>query len=539
MKDAPTAQGAGFRPAIVATMLMMLVICLAAAAPARAAAQDGRPSSAARLAMPSSASTLAFLWDASRVSSAAHSAALLAFQRTGLTPVDPAAGVSFGDAVAISGDTAVVGAPEQTVGGRAGAGAVYVFVNVGGLWSQEAELTASDPAAKDGFGGAVALDGDTALIGASGKAVDGQPVAGAAYAFVRSGTSWSQQTELTAPSPAAQDGFGGAVALSGDTALIGAWGTGDPLEDTSGTAYVFVRSGAIWSQQATLKDPDDTAGDEYGYSVAIDGDTALIGADGDLELGAAYFYSRTNGRWSLQRTLEDPTVESNLDGFGSAVALRGDTALIGDPLLDSGGIAYVFKRSGTKWPKQATLSDHRQSDFGTSVALYGGTALVGSTGTAYVYVHSGAGWSQSAELLASGGAGDEFGSSVALSGTLALVGDAGSEDSGALTQETAYVEDLSTLPTVTLKATALSRKPGQRVKLTGLVTNAVAGQRTVSIKRRVGRKLIVLEKATVAGNGAFRWTLQPATVGKWVLLATYKVGGAIGTSAPVTVVVRR
>jgi hypothetical protein len=482
---------------------------------------------------------LASLWDASRVSPRADSAVSLGFQRIGLAPSDPAAGVSFGDAVAISGDTAVVGAPQQTVGGRAGAGAAYVFVNVGGVWSQEAELTASDPAAKDGFGGAVALDGDTALIGASGRAVGGQPVVGAAYVFVRSGTSWSQQIELTAPSPAAQDGFGGAVALNGDTALIGAWGTGDPLEDTSGTAYVFVRSGAIWSQQATLKDPDDTAGDEFGYSVALDGDTALIGADGDLALGAAYFYSRTDGRWSLQRTLEDPTVESNLDGFGSAVALRGDTALIGDPLLDSGGVAYVFKRSGTKWPKEATLSNHRQSDFGTSVALDGGTALVGSTGTAYVYVHSGAGWSQSAELLAPGGPGDDFGRSVALSGTLALVGDAGSEYSGALTRETAYVEALNTLPTATLKATALSRRLGQRVKLAGRVTNFVAGQRTVFMKRRVGRKLILLKKVTVAGNGAFRWTLQPATVGKWVLLATYKVGGAIGTSAPVTVVVHR
>jgi hypothetical protein len=520
------------RPVIAATMLVMaaVVLCLPAAALARAAA---------RFARSSAASPLVSLRDASRISSRVDSAVSLGFQRIGLTPADPAAGVSFGDAVAISGDTAVVGAPQQTVGGRAGAGAAHVFVNVGGVWSQAAELTGSDPAAKDGFGGAVALDGDTALIGASGKAVGGQPVAGAAYVFVRSGTRWSQQIELTAPSPAAQDGFGGAVALNGDTALIGAWGTGDPLEDTSGTAYVFVRSGAIWSQQATLKDPDDTAGDEFGYSVALDGDTALIGADGDLALGAAYFYSRTDGRWSLQRTLEDPTVESNLDGFGSAVALRGDTALIGDPLLDSGGVTYVFKRSGTKWPKQATLSDHRQSDFGTSVALDGGTALVGSTGTAYVYVHSGAGWSQSAELLAPGGGGDKFGSSVALSGTLALVGDAGSEYSGALTKETAYVEDLNTLPTLTLKATALSRRLGQRVKLTGLVTNAVAGQRTVLIKRRVGRKLILLKKVTITGDGAFRWTLQPASVGKWVVLATYKVGGAIGTSAPVTVAVRR
>jgi len=464
---------------------------------------------------------------------------LLAFQWTGLTPADPAAGVSFGTSVAISGDTAIVGAPAQTVSGLVGAGAAYIFVSAGGVWSQEAELTASDPAAKDGFGSAVVLNGDTVLVGAPGKTMAGQAVAGAAYVFVRTGTGWSQQAEVTASSPAAQDAFGGAVALDGDTALIGAWGTGDYLEDTPGTAYVYVRSGASWSQQATLKDPDGVSGDEFGYSVALDGDTALIGADGDEALGAAYFYSRTNGRWSLQRTLEDPTIESNLDGFGSAVALDGDTALIGDPLLDSGGIAYVFKRSGTKWPRQATLTDHRQSDFGTSVALDGATALVGSTDTAYVYVHSGAGWSQSAELLAPGGAGDEFGCSVALSGTLGLVGDVGSVSGGVMTRGTACVEDLSTLPTVTLKATALSRRPGQRVKLTGVVTNAAAGQRTVFVTRRVGRKLILLKNVVMGGNGSFRWTLQPATVGKWVLLATYKVGGAIGASAPVTVAVRR
>ena len=128
---------------------------------------------------------------------------------------------------------------------------------------------------------------------------------------------------------------------------------------------------------------------------------------------------------------------------------------------------------------------------------------------------------------------------MALSGTLGLVGDVGFVPGEVMTRGTACVEDLSTLPTVTLKATALSRRLGQRVKLSGVVTNAVAGQRTVFITRRAGRKLILLTKVAMAGNGSFRWTLQPATVGKWVLLATYKVGGAIGASAPVTVAVRR
>ena len=131
--------------------------------------------------------------------------------------------------------------PGKTVGGQTDAGAVYVFTRSGTSWSQQAELTASDAAANDGFGSSVALSGDTALVGAAGKTVGGQSDAGAVYVFTRSGTSWTQQAELTASDAAAGDNFGCSVALSGDTALVGAYsktvgGHSTPAPPTSSPA---------------------------------------------------------------------------------------------------------------------------------------------------------------------------------------------------------------------------------------------------------------------------------------------------------------
>ncbi len=368
-------------------------------------------------------------------------------QEQELTASDGAAGDEFGYAVALSADgtTALIGAYSK----NSRKGAAYVFVRSSGTWSQQTTppLTASDGAANDEFGYAVALsaDGTTALIGALFK----NSAKGAAYVFVRSSGTWSQQTTppLTASDGAAGDSFGIAVALSadGNTALIGAYSK----NSYRGAAYVFVRSSGTWSQQTTppLTASDGAAGDTFGWSVALsaDGTTALIGAySKNSRKGAAYVFVRSGTSWSQQTTPSLLASDGAAgDSFGWSVALSADgtTALIGAYSKNSNkGAAYVFVRSSGTWSQQTTppltASDGAAGDsFGWSVALSadGTTALIGALfknsakGAAYVFVRSSGTWSQQTTppLTASdGAAGDSFGIAVALSadGNTALIG---------------------------------------------------------------------------------------------------------------------
>jgi hypothetical protein len=225
-------------------------------------------------------------------------------QQAELTASDGAAGDQFGFSIALSGDgnTAVVGAFGHTVNGNVYQGAAYVFTNSGGNWSQQAELSASDGAAGDWFGDSVALsgDGNTAVLGASGHAVNGNQIQGAAYVFTNSAGSWSQQAELTASDGVYDDEFGISVALSsdGNTALVGAlFHTVNGNTNYQGAAYVFTNSAGSWSQQQELTASDGAGGDLFGNSVTLssDGNTALAGApyhtvNGNANQGAAYTF---------------------------------------------------------------------------------------------------------------------------------------------------------------------------------------------------------------------------------------------------------
>ena len=225
-------------------------------------------------------------------------------QQAELTASDGAAGDQFGFSIALSGDgnTAVVGAFGHTVNGNVYQGAAYVFTNSGGNWSQQAELSASDGAAGDWFGDSVALsgDGNTAVLGASGHAVNGNQIQGAAYVFTNSAGSWSQQAELTASDGVYDDEFGISVALSsdGNTALVGAlFHTVNGNTNYQGAAYVFANSAGSWSQQQELTASDGAGGDLFGNSVTLssDGNTALVGAyahtvNGNVYQGAAYTF---------------------------------------------------------------------------------------------------------------------------------------------------------------------------------------------------------------------------------------------------------
>jgi len=312
--------------------------------------------------------------------------ATLALQQAEL-PVPPglATGDNFGTAVALDGDTALVGAP----GHSSSQGAAYVFTLSGTTWSWQATLTATGGLAGDSFGWSVALSGDTALVGAPERGSD----QGAAYLFTRSGTTWSQQgVALTASDGAANDSFGSAVALSGDMALIGAPGHTVGGHSNQGAAYVFTRSGTTWSQQGgDLKASDGAVNDFFGSAVGLSGSTALVGAlghtvNGHSYQGAAYVFTRSGTTWSQQGGDLTASDGAALNFFGSAVALSGDTALVGAPNHTVGsnsdqGAAYVFTRSGASWSWQATLTATGGAVddlFGSAVALSGDTALVGT-----------------------------------------------------------------------------------------------------------------------------------------------------------------
>ncbi len=373
---------------------------------------------------------------------------------------------------------------------------------------QQAYIKASNSAIGDRFGYAVALSGDTLVIGAryedsaatgvnGNQSDNGAEESGAAYVFVRSNGEWAQQAYLKASNTDAGDHFGVSVAVSGDTLVVGAiredsnaMGVdGEQNNDSAidaGAAYIFVRNAGVWSQQAYLKATNSGAGDEFGWSVAISGDSVAIGAhqedssatdvggDGSdnsaPQSGAAYLFTRSGDTWSPQAYVK----ASNTDGgdlFGGAVALAGGRLIVGawkedssatgvggdegDDAFTDAGAAYLFVRSGATWSQEAYLKASNSASFdyfGYAVGLTTDRALVSAyaedssatgvdgdesnnsaddSGAAYVFVRSGANWNQEAYLKASNTeSSDFFGRSVALSDQTALIG-ANGEDSSA------------------------------------------------------------------------------------------------------------
>ncbi len=307
------------------------------------------------------------------------------------------------------------------------------------LWSLEAAVPSPGGGLYDYFGTSAALDGDTVLIGASLASI-GFERPGAAFVYVRSGSSWALEARLDPSDPLDEGRFGNTVALQGDTALIGAYHD-DDLGVDSGSVYVFVRSAGVWSQAAKLTAPDGSADDEFGYSLALGGNTALIGApwkdSAGPRAGSAYVFIGSGASWTLLQTLQASDASSD-DYFGEAVTLDGTTAVIGakgaQGVSSWAGAAYVFTKYGGAWHEQARLqaSDGWQYDaFGSSVALDGDVAVIGATddddggwttGSVYLFERSGSSWSQIQKLVASDPVTkDKFGAFVALEEETLLV----------------------------------------------------------------------------------------------------------------------
>ncbi len=294
----------------------------------------------------------------------------------------------FASSVAISGDTVVVGAYDND--------SAYIFIRDGSNWTRQAKLTSGQSHKHS-----VAIDGDTVIIG-SAEELYGVDGFGSAHIFTRNGSNWTRQAWL-APNDTSEGShrfFGKSVAISGDTVIVGAYGNwkfsiADLNSSRSylikGFAYVFVRDGNNWVQQAKLEDKTGEWTDRFGWSVSIDGDTAVVGAyqEGEFghgfQTGSAFIFNRQGTNWTEQAKIRANDY-TTYDQFGYSVAIDGNTAVVGatgDDVngADSGSV-YVFTRSGESWNQSSKFSARDSalfSHFGKSIAVDGDNIAIGAT----------------------------------------------------------------------------------------------------------------------------------------------------------------
>ena len=376
-----------------------------------------------------------------------------------LTASDGTANDQFGYSVAISGDTAIVGSPMDTIGTNASQGSAYIFVRDGDTWTQQAKLNASDGAASDNFGYSVAIDSNTAVVGSPHY----NSSQGSAYVYVRNGSSWDEQAKLTASNCTSSAQLGISLAVDGNTIIISS-------NADNGSAYIFTRNGTAWSEQAHLISSYWIAFGESDLlcrAVDIEGDTAIVGApfrhghSAQWDCGLSFTFTRNGTAWNeglvLSADLEGGPTHEN-EELGWSVAINGNTVVAGAPHIplyhqgNGNGSVYTFTKNGTDWAREScsTASDSNVSDrFGYSVDISEDTMIVGRTNnnSAYIFSRTTA-WSQYWKLTASDGAnGDNFGYSVSIDGDTAIVG-AYSDDIGANTdQGSAYIYQGVSLPT--------------------------------------------------------------------------------------------
>lgn len=368
----------------------------------------------------------------------------------------------FAGALSLDGDILLVGAFDAIVNDQIASGAAYFFErDATGVWIQRQRITDPDATALDLFGAALALEGDTALISADAAIVNGNNFQGAVYFYRRDATSgeWVLAQKLTASDGQRGDFFGSDVALDGDTALIGAHSVStnnDPDNpNLVGAAYVFTRGAdGVWTQTQRLDDPDQNLGDYFGRTVALAGDTALVGASVDVNgvenAGAVYVYQRDIADvWRPQAKLTANDSQPS-QGFGtSGLALDGDTMLIGSHNsivngLPAAGALYVFKRdTAGNWQQQTKLTAPVPANgarFGLRAGIKGDTLFVRSTlfslaratayGVVYIFRYDAGNetWNEVQSLtvpVIGSAARNGFGSAFALQDNTAIVGAGG------------------------------------------------------------------------------------------------------------------
>jgi hypothetical protein len=332
-----------------------------------------------------------------------------------------------------------------------GASRFSAAATVPAVWTQQGTFSASDPALNDHFGTVdLSGDGNTAIVGAPNKALNANSQVGAAYIFVRSGSSWVQQAQLRASDAAAGDAFGATLAIStdGSTAVIGAPFKTLSGMTKSGAAYVFVRAGTVWTQAAELMGSPSSAGDNFGASVSIAGigTVVAVGAPrhavaGHVHAGEVSVFKRAGTNWTASGTLTASDAATG-DGFGHAVIVKEQLVLVSAPLHSnangSTGAVYEFDGSTGSYVQKTVLTasdGHVNDDFGWSLDLSLATMLIGTpghalaghgTGAVYVFTHNDTTgiWTQRAILAPpDGNTDDNFGATVAISDGTVAIGD--------------------------------------------------------------------------------------------------------------------
>lgn len=378
----------------------------------------------------------------------------------------------FGSAIAVSGDTVVIGAPgewsrangERIFPHLTDSGAVYVFVRKAGGWVQQAYLKAGNAGSSDSFGSSVDISGDTLIVGAPGEdgsstgvngpVDDSLPNAGAAYIFTRKDGVWKQRAYLKPHKQVEGNAFGRTVAISGDRCVVGC--------SKAMEVYVFARQAGAWTPEIYFYDQIQS----FGPVVDISGDTVVVGSSYDnFNQGGVHVFTRKPGGWVFDTYL---TARNGLkeDRFGTSVAISGDTIAVGAPSEDglssgvntkpnqkgiAAGAGYIFKRRSGAWKQQAYLkASHVASfdEFGATVALDGDTVVFGTlqddssntgingtpddlvreAGAAYVFNRSGGAWRQRAYLKPGNvGVQQAFGAALGVQGGRVFVGAPGEE----------------------------------------------------------------------------------------------------------------
>ena len=360
-------------------------------------------------------------------------------QEAKLVPADPKANANFGWSVSISGATALVGAYRDDAGDRSGS--AYVFERQGSAWVQTQKLNASDGVLGDEFGYAVALSGNVAAIGAQSHTPQGIFAAGAVYIFERAPGGWVETAKIWPSDALPNQFFGRALDFTGEDRLLAGKEFGE-------SAYVFERQGASWVQVQKLVASGGFGVDRFGKSVSISGDRALIGApaadvNGMQDHGAAYVFELQGATWVQVKKLI-PSDGQAADFAGFSVAIDGDTAMMDAPSHDAAGwnagAVYVFEKGPADWSETQKIlaSDPAANDkFGLPIALDGELVVIGAqtdddacpppsscnSGSAYAFRRTASGWVQIGKILASDSVkNDLFGAWLGLSGTTVLVG---------------------------------------------------------------------------------------------------------------------
>jgi len=401
----------------------------------------------------------------------------LSVDQAKLTASDAQTSDQFGQGVTISsdGNYIIVGAYGEDTGGSS-AGAAYVFTRSGSTWTEQAILRASDAQANDRFAfyaAGISSDGTYAVISAyleDGGAGDPISGAGAAYIFTRSGSTWTQQAKITASDAQANDNFGYSVSINSDGSYVV---VGSAFEDTGGynvgAAYIYSRSGSTWTQQTKLTASDASYNNRFGNSVALnsDGSYLVIGAYTANDTGAAYVFTRSGSTWTEQQKIQHNEANMYTDYFGWSVAINalGDVIVVGafyaeddGTGLSNNGFAYIFTRSGSTWKQEYRLvspagENSSGDNFGRSVSINntGNVVVVGApnadtvasnAGSAYAFNRSPSNtWTYSRELTASDAQATDYfgwGASISGDGKYIVVGAYG-EDAGGSSAGAAYV----------------------------------------------------------------------------------------------------